>query len=243
MIYVGKAVNLRRRLGQYRNVRRLKRHRRMAAIVREAASLSFEICPSELDALLLEDRTIRELRPKWNVQGAFCFLYPFVGIREDTAARALELTVTTRLERHPGFRLHGAFRSRQIVEEGYEALVSLIGVVCDLESFRAGVHRFRRVPGDWVKSLDAFLGGESQEALAALVLALTESPWARRRPEKIQDDLNALKRFWKHEARRLRDMRRALGLGNEAIPQHRRDELFLRYRAGSVARTHGKIRS
>ncbi len=239
IIYIGKAVNLRRRLGQYRKARRLKRHRRMAAIVREAVSLSFERCELELDALLLEDRLIREHRPKWNVQGAYCFLYPFVGIRQDRGAGALELVLTSRPDGFPGFQFYGAYRSRQLVEEGFEALTSLVGVICDLESSRGGIHRFRRVPAAWAASLGSFFQGESQEALSGLVLALTECAWARRQPDRIQDSLNALKRFWKHEAKRLRDARKALGLGDEIISQQRRDELFIRYRrylANSEAR-------
>src|SRR5688500_14501871 len=67
VVYVGKAVNLRRRLSQYRNATRRKKHRKMRVIVRDAASIVFEPCATELEAELREAELIRDLCPKWNV--------------------------------------------------------------------------------------------------------------------------------------------------------------------------------
>src|SRR4051812_34525524 len=83
LIYVGKAKNLKRRLGQYRNAKRRKKHLKMRRIVADAGRIEFEVCPSELDACLLEAKLIQELRPRWNTAGAFYFLYPLVGIRRE----------------------------------------------------------------------------------------------------------------------------------------------------------------
>ncbi len=74
VIYVGKAVNLRRRLSQYRNATRRKKHRKMREIVKGAASIAFEACATELGAELREAALIRGLAPRWNVAGAFSFL-------------------------------------------------------------------------------------------------------------------------------------------------------------------------
>ena len=71
LIYVGKAKNLRRRLGQYKNAKRTKKHRKMRLIVSEADRVETEDCSSDLDAYLLEAKLIQELRPKWNTAGAF----------------------------------------------------------------------------------------------------------------------------------------------------------------------------
>ncbi len=67
LLYVGKAVSLRRRLTSY--FRPLppeptKREELLRAIRR----FEFMPLPSELEALLRESRAIRELRPPWNVQ-------------------------------------------------------------------------------------------------------------------------------------------------------------------------------
>ena len=59
VVYVGKAKSLRRRLAQYRNAKRVKKHAKMRAIVKSAASATFTTCASELEAELLEERLIR----------------------------------------------------------------------------------------------------------------------------------------------------------------------------------------
>src|SRR5688572_1261031 len=67
VLYVGKAKNLRRRLGQYRNARRCRAHAKMRKIVKDAKRIEFEICGDEFEALRKENETIQRLRPKWNV--------------------------------------------------------------------------------------------------------------------------------------------------------------------------------
>src|SRR5262249_9533319 len=67
VIYVGKARKLRRRLQQYRNARRCKKHHKMRAIVQAAHSARVTPCESDLAALLLENQLIQQLRPRFNV--------------------------------------------------------------------------------------------------------------------------------------------------------------------------------
>src|SRR5213078_408453 len=50
LIYVGKAKNLKRRLSQYRNTLRRKKHRRMRGIVKEAARIEIQCAETHLDA-------------------------------------------------------------------------------------------------------------------------------------------------------------------------------------------------
>jgi excinuclease UvrABC nuclease subunit len=60
LIYVGKAKNLKRRLLQYRNTLRRKKHRRMRGIVREAARIEIQFYLSAL--ALVERRVSRSQR-------------------------------------------------------------------------------------------------------------------------------------------------------------------------------------
>lgn len=67
LLYVGKAVSLRRRLGSYFRPlppESTKREELLRAIRR----FEFTLLPSELEALIRESRAIREHRPPWNVQ-------------------------------------------------------------------------------------------------------------------------------------------------------------------------------
>ena len=79
VLYAGKAKNVRRRLASYRNASRRKAHRKMRTLVREAHSVEVRVQTSERAALLLENELIRTLRPRYNVDGAFDFLYPAIG--------------------------------------------------------------------------------------------------------------------------------------------------------------------
>ena len=69
LIYVGKAKNLKRRLSQYRNTLRRKKHRRMRGIVKDAARIEIQCAESDLDACLTEAVLIQKHRPRWNIVG------------------------------------------------------------------------------------------------------------------------------------------------------------------------------
>src|SRR5207247_10218951 len=92
LIYVGKAINLKRRLSQYRNILRRKKHRRMRGIVKEAARIEIQCAEPDLEACLTEAVLIQKYRPRWNSVGAYSFLYPLIGIRSATAIIQLPLT-------------------------------------------------------------------------------------------------------------------------------------------------------
>src|SRR5690606_7621550 len=91
--YVGKAKDLRQRLAQYRNAQQIKPHRKMRKVVRAAVRLEFETTETEADALRLENEIIQMHRPRLNVDGAFTFLYPTIGLKRD--ARYLHVACTT----------------------------------------------------------------------------------------------------------------------------------------------------
>jgi hypothetical protein len=107
LLYVGKAVNLRRRLAQYRTTRRTKSHRKRRELVRAADRISWQLCESELEASLTEIHLIQELSPRDNIAGAFPFLYPYVGNRADDGDT--QFCLTTSPEVFPAFEFHGAF--------------------------------------------------------------------------------------------------------------------------------------
>ncbi len=65
-LYVGKAVDLRRRVRQYFGQ---DDRRKVPQLLREAASLDHVVCANELEASVLEVRLIHELAPRFNRQG------------------------------------------------------------------------------------------------------------------------------------------------------------------------------
>ncbi len=236
-IYIGKARSLRRRLGQYRLASLKKAHRKMRLIVRKATTLEFQICGSETEALLLENQLIQKHRPMFNIVGAYAFLYPYLGFKE-TATRELALCYTTQPEilDHHGFQLFGAFRSRDVVNAAFDALVELFFYIGhDDPAQRATFGRisytriscFRQVDAVWLSRLTGFFRGEDAELLQLLFTCLLEKPGARRHAEAVQMHLKQLRSFFVSEAVRLRTALRQHGRDVSMIPQEERDGIFL----------------
>lgn len=252
LIYVGKAKNLRRRLGQYRNAKRRKRHAKMRAIVSEASRIVIQQFQTELEACLEETRLIQTLRPKWNVEGAFYFLYPMIGIQYHDDVLSLLYTtepeaVDPTLKKDLSF--HGAYRSRFLCGNGFFALMELLEFVGHKNKTRkigkhSYLYSFRRMDRRWFTDLEKLFRGEKSDAFENLVLALVENAGARRSPKKIQNLLNDLKRFWRHEAQLLHRVRTRVGHVAYPIPQRERDLLFVQNRyGGSVRDRHPQMPS
>lgn len=242
-IYVGKAKSLRRRLAQYRLSKRKRKDRRQRKIVAAAATITWEITETDLDACLLEVRLIQKLQPKLNVASAFSFLYPYLGVALDNGK--LRIGYTTTASALPAHTLFGAFRSRDVCKEAYFSLLRLLSLVGHREPKRKGDPKplarhthdvaFRRVPDDWNDAWRKFFRGESRVALESLAVALLDSPDARARARLIEEDLAALAVFFETEAKPLgRAISATLYEGAYPIPQSERDPLFLRFRALSI---------
>ena len=249
LIYVGKAKNLKRRLSQYRNTLQRKKHRRMRGIVKEAARIEIQCAQTHLDACLTETRLIQRHRPRWNIVGAYSFLYPLIGIR--SANGNLEFCMTTIpeavLKQYPGFEFHGAFRSRQITGDAFFALMRLLRLVGHVNPSNrrnrpprhSYIWSFRRLPSNWAGVWASFYKGESALVIEELILRLVENTGARRRASKIQEHLDELERFWRHEVLPLAKVRKAIGFGEWPVPQYQRDLIFLSYKAAETAQSGG----
>ena len=242
LIYVGKAINLKRRLSQYRKIIRGRKHRRMSGIVKDAARIEIRRAETHLDACLTETRLIQEHRPRWNVVGAYSFLYPLIGIRAKDGNIEFCMTTTPEavLKQYPGFEFHGAFRSRRITGDAFFGLMRLLRFVGHVNQPTSRsrsprysyVFSFRRLPSNWATAWASFYKGESSLALEELVLKLIENAGARSRSKRVQEYLDELRRFWRREVLTLARVRVTTGCGDWPVPQEQRDLIFLKYRVG-----------
>jgi len=91
IVYVGKAKDLRQRLGSYRIANPDKLARRHLRMLREVARIEVELCPGEASALKHEARLIRELKPRFNRAGVWQGKPRFLAWRFDPPA--IELAV------------------------------------------------------------------------------------------------------------------------------------------------------
>ena len=238
LLYVGKARDLRRRLGQYRTAGRTKKDRKRRALVRSAGRIEWQACGSELEASLTEIGLIQALRPRRNVAGAFPFLYPFIGIQADGADT--RFCLTTSPEAFAAFELSGAFRSRDVTGEAFFALMRLLRFIGHPTPRRARdrlsvpryshLYTFRRLPRDWAELWKTLLRGASRLALEQLSLRLLEHDAACARSAAIHADLRAIDRFFDDESATLANAITATGYVGYPVPQRDRDALFLRYR-------------
>ena len=107
VLYVGKAKDLRNRAGSY-FLRAAAEDLRTAALVREIRDLDYIQTPSEVDALLLEARLIKDIQPPYNrdLKDDKTFPYLEIFIRED-----FPRVQFTREPKERGTKLYGPFGS------------------------------------------------------------------------------------------------------------------------------------
>jgi hypothetical protein len=204
--------------------------------VREAVSLEVRPHETESQALLLENELIRTLRPPFNVDGAFSFLYPALGVGVDEGRALLAFTSTPEEWSRLAVRWHGCFRSRVRARAAFDALVELFGRVGHREPMsrlpavplRRGVRleAFRRLPPELVAAANAFLAGDSRDLLALLFEHLLERASARREAAQVEARLRTLDDFARKEVAGLR--RALLRSGRSGwVRGEERDALFI----------------
>jgi len=239
VLYAGKAKNVRKRLAGYRTTSRRKAHRKMRTLVREAQALEVRIQNSEREALLLENELIRTLRPRFNVDGAFDFLYPAIGTGTGGDGPQLRLCFTTDPDAYAalGLRWHGTFRPRRRAREAFDALVGLLGRVGHLEP-RTRLPKAPRLPGSrlvavrrtpegTLSGIRSFLDGDSDALLPKLFAHLLERPAARHEAPAVQEALEILRSFYRDDVLRLQAALRTTSRQARFVPQSERDALFI----------------
>lgn len=237
VLYVGKAKDVRRRLTSYRNATRRKAHRKMRILVREASSVEVRLQESEGAALLTENELIRELRPPYNVDGAYSFLYPSIGVRQRDGQALFCFTTSIDAWEGLGFRWYGTFRSRLRAKDAFDAMVDLATRLGhreprtrlpDLPRVRGSrVVGVRRLGLARVSSIRRFLAGESKEPLSRLAIDLLEKPRARRDAAEVQEALDRLASFYETDIEKLGIAQDRLGQKRAYVPQSERDALFI----------------
>lgn len=107
VIYVGKAVNLRSRASSY-FTRTAEFDRRTADLVTEIADLDYIETDSEVDALLMEARLIKDIQPKFNNLLKDDKTFPYLQITTHEDFPRVEFTRTPMTK---GAKLYGPFTS------------------------------------------------------------------------------------------------------------------------------------
>lgn len=118
VIYVGKAVDLRRRVRSYFRPSSWD-DPKVRAIAAEAADVEFIVTDSELEALILEANLIKRHRPRYNVRLKDDKRYPYIKI---TWADPFPKVVITRRMERDGSRYFGPYTSSAAVRQTLDLL-------------------------------------------------------------------------------------------------------------------------
>jgi DNA polymerase-3 subunit epsilon len=124
VIYVGKAKCLRDRLASYYN-HPLGYTRKMDGLLQSVHAIETRVLGSELEALLVESRLIKELQPRYNVQLRNYEHYPFIKI---DVKSDFPRVFATREVHADGGRYFGPFNSRRAVDATIEVIQKLFPI-------------------------------------------------------------------------------------------------------------------
>jgi len=107
VLYIGKAKNLRARAGSY-FLKAAAEDQRTTRLVREVYDIEYIDAESEVDALLMESRLIKDLQPKYNRDLRDDKSFPYLQITTHEDFPRVEIT---REPRSSGVKLYGPFTS------------------------------------------------------------------------------------------------------------------------------------
>ncbi len=118
VLYVGKAKNLRNRASHY-FTKAAAEDPRTADLVKLIADIDFVPAETEVDALLLEARLVKDVQPRFNVELKDDKTFPYLQIRMREDFPRVEFT---RKPRRKGVRLYGPFTSAKTLRMAIQVL-------------------------------------------------------------------------------------------------------------------------
>ncbi|HTC43703.1 MAG TPA: excinuclease ABC subunit UvrC [Steroidobacteraceae bacterium] len=165
LLYVGKARNLRDRVGTYFNPSNVVP--KVHALVQQITAIEVTVTHSEVEALLLEYNLIKEHRPRFNVVLRDDKSFPYIHLRTDHEFPKLAFYRGARAQ--PG-RYFGPFPNAGAVRETLQGLQKLFRIRNCRDSFFANrtrpclQHQIGRCSAPCVGLIDAVTYGQDVEA-------------------------------------------------------------------------------
>jgi excinuclease ABC subunit C len=118
VLYVGKAKNLRNRASHYFTKAAADDHR-TADLVKLIADIDYLDADTEVDALLLEARLVKDIQPRFNIELKDDKTFPYLQIRVREDFPRVEFT---RKPRRRGVKLYGPFTSARTLRQAIQVL-------------------------------------------------------------------------------------------------------------------------
>jgi excinuclease ABC subunit C len=214
VLYVGKAKNLRNRAGHY-FTKAAAEDRRTADLVKLIADVDFLPAESEVDALLMEARLVKDIQPRFNVDLKDDKSFPYLQIRVREDFPRVEFT---RTPRRRGVKLYGPFTSAKSLRVAIHVLQRIFQFrTCSLDidenderwrwfrpcilhsihqctapcNFRVTKEAYRRQ----IRALRLVLEGKKVRLIAEMEKEMNEASAAMQfeKAARIRDEITALK--------------------------------------------------
>lgn len=110
IIYIGKAKNIKKRVGNY-FVKSKSQNNKIHVLVKNISKIEYTIVENESDALLLENNLIKEFQPKYNVQLKDDKTFPWICVKNEPFPRVF----MTRKFLKDGSKYYGPYTSAKMV--------------------------------------------------------------------------------------------------------------------------------
>ena len=122
IIYVGKAVNLKRRVSSYFN--KYQTSNKVRALVKQIVDIKYIVVPSEQDALLLENSLIKKHQPRYNILLKDDKTYPWICIKNEPFPRVFY----TRRYVHDGSLYYGPYTYLPAMKTVLDLIHNIYGI-------------------------------------------------------------------------------------------------------------------
>jgi len=216
VLYVGKAKNLRNRSSHYFS-KPAAEDPRTADLVKLIADIDFIAADTEVDALLLEARLVKDIQPRFNIDLKDDKSFPYLQIRIREDFPRVEFT---RTPRRRGVKLYGPFTSAKGLRAALQVLQRIFKFrTCSLDidaedsrwrwfrpcilhsinqctapcNFRVSKEEYRRQ----IRALRLVLEGKKHKLLRELEREMQEASAALQfeRAARLRDEISALKKL------------------------------------------------
>ncbi len=214
VLYVGKAKNLRNRAGHY-FTQAAAEDLRTCDLVKLIADIDFIATDSDVDALLMEARLVKDIQPRFNIDLKDDKSFPYLQIRTREDFPRVEFT---RTPRRRGVKLYGPFTSAKSLRLAINVLQRVFKFrTCSLDIetedprwrwFRPcilhSIHQctapcnFRVTKEDYrkqIRSLRMVLAGKKEKLLAEMEKEMQEASAALHyeKAARLRDEIDALR--------------------------------------------------
>jgi excinuclease UvrABC nuclease subunit len=243
LLYVGKAKNLRNRLFTYRRAKMGKTRRKTVRLIRMTHHIETVTTGDEKEALLLENKLIREHQPEFNYAKKQPETYYFVGLDQQEAG----LSFSLQMHQPDTTYVYGAFKGHRVIRKSLGGLIRVMYMLehkvsspFDLPSVltrKLTPLKYElqlREDNSFVKPLwqpiNDYFRGQNMDLLGQLMdECQTRDLLQTFAGSMILDDMESMKWFYERCSYRNFQIMQQLGLEDALIPQEKLDDYLIEW--------------